>query len=136
MSNQHQIKDASICDECSFTSKIKKGLKWHKERIHGDTAKPAEIIFCDQCKYKINEKRNLSSHIIGIHMGAEYSCDKCLFQANGKIVWRDTSCPYTMYKVYFLLINSFLKFEFPHYREAYGIRILLWKLWFSRKMEK
>ena len=101
MSNQHQIKDASICDECSFTSKTKKGLKRHKERIHGDTAKPAETIFCDQCEYKINEKRNLSTHIIWKHMGAEYSCDKCVFQANGKIVSRDISCPYTMYKVYF-----------------------------------
>ena len=84
MSNQHQIKDASICDECSFTSKIKKGLKWHKERIHGEIVKLADIIFCYQCKYKINEKRNLSFHIIGKHMGAEYSCDKCVFQANGK----------------------------------------------------
>ena len=34
---------------------------------------------CDQCDYKVTQKRNLKSHIKSVHENVRYICDQCIY---------------------------------------------------------
>jgi len=63
------------CDECDFSSNLRKNISRHKARQHFD---PLTVkLNCDQCSYVAPNKERLLNHTNSCHSGIVHECAHC-----------------------------------------------------------
>ena len=68
------------CENFTFTTISKKGLKTHQKRKHSILIQETLTITCERCESKFENVKDLLSHM-KIHTQAKYLCDECDFVA-------------------------------------------------------
>ena len=74
--------EAIKCEQCEFTTTLKKGLKTHIKRKHSENNKDKLPITCEVCDAEVRDKLDLK-HLMISHTYTsadnEFKCEKCDF---------------------------------------------------------
>lgn len=110
------VKEKLKCDKCEAEYLSTKGLRRHKQRIHGApncsrTPRRPEPITCDQCGKIYKTRHGWRAHYKIIHLGVEstslprylqriYQCTECEFRAASNYLLRNHMRSHTKEKPY------------------------------------
>ena len=75
----HSSGPSFFCDQCDYSTSVKKALKYHMDSKHDPTT-----YTCKECGKSFNHKITLAHHMDDKHLGRSWVCEKCGFPAKSR----------------------------------------------------
>ena len=75
----HSAGPSFFCDQCDYSTTLKKALKYHIDSCHDPTRHT-----CKECGKSFGHKVTLAHHIDDKHLGKSWVCEKCGFPAKSR----------------------------------------------------
>ena len=75
----HSAGPSFFCDQCDYSTTLKKALKYHIDSRHDPTRHT-----CKECGKSFGHKVTLAHHIDDKHLGKSFVCEKCGFPAKSR----------------------------------------------------
>ena len=75
----HSTGPSFFCDQCDYSTTLKKALKYHIDSQHDPTRHT-----CKECGKSFGHKVTLAHHIDDKHLGKSWVCEKCGFPAKSR----------------------------------------------------